>query len=236
MRNWLVYFFLLITLACTKSRVVEPVDNTYYFPLAVGHTVTYEVDSVLYSPLFAGGRDTVRFEVKDAIIAVDEDLAGNTVYIIERVEREAGSLPWVNPTIGQRLLTNGRAEEVFDNIRFVPLTFPLSEGASWLSTQYLSNKPAYNFYADWNTIVRTVDQPDTVNGLVFDSVAVINHIDDESLTEWRYVRYKYATNVGMVAMEQKYFKVETDSSAILFLPWPQKITNGFETTWRIKEM
>lgn len=236
MRNWLVVLLLLLLWSCSKSSLVEPVDNTHYFPLAVGHTIIYEVDSVLYSPLFAGGRDTVRFEVKDAIIAVDEDLAGNTVYIIERVEREAGTLPWVNPTIGQRLLTNGRAEEVFENVRFVPLTFPLRVGAGWLSTQYLTNNPIYDFYADWNTIVRAVDQSDTVNGIVFDSVAVINHIDDESLTEWRYARYKYATNVGMVAMEQKYFKVETDSSAILFLPWPQKITNGFETTWRIKEL
>lgn len=235
MRFALIILTASLVFACSKTNIVTLPDTTNYFPLAVGTTVVYEVDSIIYSPLYAGGKDTFLYDYKETIIRTDNDLEGNMTYIVERVERERGTLAWRNPVIGQRVLKQNRAEEVFDNLRFIPLTFPMIEGNAWNGNQYIPNNDTFAFYDGWSYTISAIDVSESINDFNFDSVAIVDHIFDEALLGYRYSQAKYAKGIGMVEWNQSNLSLVTNNPDDFNKPWPDRASNGYIVHWRIKD-
>jgi len=79
--KYLLPAFLLILLlpACKKNTI--QIDYKYsYFPLEIGHTLIYELDSILYSPLYINGRDTVHWELKEVVESKFIDVEGRDAF------------------------------------------------------------------------------------------------------------------------------------------------------------
>lgn len=203
-----------------------------YYPLSVGKTMVYEVDSILYDPILPGGRDTFHWEIKETILEKDTDLSGRTVYVFERVERRKGELAWRNPLRGERLIDGSRAELWWKNLRFIPLTFPPKAGQSWEGGQYISSEQNIDFYSNWQPTITQVGASWQQGGLSFDKTLTVQQVNDEDLLAYRYAEEVFAYGVGMIQRTQ--YNLRFEGSSIPVAPWEQKATHGFIVFWRIK--
>lgn len=185
MRALTLFMAAFLAVACSKVKTIELPDTYSYFPLEVGQSVIYAVDSIKFSPLLAGGKQIFSYEIKETIIDKGLDATGHEVYIFERVERKEGTLPWENPVIGTKTIRGSRAEVSIHNLKFMPLTFPVIPDLTWDGNEFIyisTNRDSINtFYQDWRYRVTALDVPKTVNEVEFDSTLTVMHIEDSTL-------------------------------------------------------
>lgn len=211
--------------SCNKQKDIDIAFKYNYYPLQVGSSIVYRVDSIIYNPLFANGKDTATWEVKETIESAYTDNTGETAYRIERYIRKDSSHSWKSPVIWSATRTKTRAERVENNLRFVKLVFPASEGMSWEGNSYLKVDDSLAFYQDWLYEITSADAAESVNGISFDSVLTVSEVDDENLLERRWSMSKYAAGVGLAYREQ--YNLQFVGTNIPALPWEEKATHGF---------
>lgn len=233
------FVFILASLAliniyssCNKHKDLVIDYKHGYFPLKVGSVTVYEVDSIIYNPLFQGGRDTAHWEIREFTESVFTDNAGRDAYRIERHKRRDDSSPWISPEVWYAVADQFKAERVENNIRFIKLVFPPKEGLTWDGNSYIITNDTLKFYEDWNYVINSMDKPETINTLDFDSVITVVEIDDQNLLERRYAESKYAKGAGLVYKEQ--YNLQFIGTNIPNLPWEEKATNGFILKQKIK--
>lgn len=233
-----VAFSLVLTLVlagCSKTKTVEIDPKTDYFPLETGHTVVYDVDSVIYSPLYNTGKDTFYWEIRETITDSYEDLAGRTIYRFERSQRKPGEVSFRSQLIGIRLIDGTRAEQMEDNLRFVPLVFPPAEGTTWDGNSYLTITDSMAFYEDWSYTVLEEGVPANINGLDFSETTTVQEVEQEDLLTYRNSTATYGRGAGLV--ERVRFNLWFVGSNIPIVPsWEEKATNGFITHWKVKSV
>jgi len=191
--KYLLPAFLLILLlpACKKNTI--QIDYKYsYFPLEIGHTLIYELDSILYSPLYINGRDTVHWELKEVVESKFIDVEGRDAFRINRYQRSDSSKNWKIGPVWYAVLSQTHVERVEDNLRFIRLIFPPETGNTWLGNAYIPTGDTLDFYKDWQYTYQEVDMPADVNNLHFDSTVSIVEVDDENLLERRWSTATYS--------------------------------------------
>ena len=236
MRALTLVMVAFLAVACSKVKTIEIPDTNSYFPLEVGQSVIFSVDSIKYSPLLNNGKQTFSYEIKETIIDKALDGTGHEVYIFERVERKEGELPWKNPVIGTKTIRGNRAEVSIHNLKFMPLTFPIIPNLAWDGNAFIYSSlqdSTNTFYEDWRYTVTAIDVPKTVNEVEFDSTLTVKHIDDSTGLSYRFSSASYARNTGLISLDQ-YSLFVKDTSIIDSIPWPQRANAGFITHWRIK--
>lgn len=194
-------FFLLIGIvfiSCKKDpKTVPTVDLGYnYFPEEVGSYIIYEVDSIAYDDK-SNVRDTTRYLLKEVIESVFTDNSGRPTLRIERYKKMYNdSIPydamaWVGPKVWHANRTSTTAEKVEENIRFIKLAFPAEEGKEWDGNTF--NTLGEKYYE-----IMSVDEPETVNSMYFDSVVFIQQYKQIDFIEYINEYEKYARNVGLI--------------------------------------
>ena len=230
--------FLAVT-ALLQSCKREPppaVDYKYnYFPLTIGHTVEYYVDSVLYNPLFAGGKKNVSWQVKEVVESEFKDNAGRDAFRIERYIRPNDSAQWTISNVWYAVLEQTRAERVEENLRFIRMVFPPKSGTKWNGNIYIPTSDTFEFYHNWSYTYTAVDEPTTLNGFTFDSsCTVIEVADSSSLIDMRYSKAIYAKHVGLIYKDLYDLRYQ-DTIPAPPGPWEQKANRGYITRIRIKD-
>ena len=232
---WVAFALSALLLASCSKTVPSNLDQkTDYFPLEQGHSVIYDVDTVQYSPLYFTGKDTFYWEVRETIIDSYKDLEGRTVYKFERSQRKPGETTFRPKLIGIRLIDGTRAEQMENNLRFIPLVFPPTEGVTWDGNAFLNTDDSLAYYQDWSYTVLRTDTPATINGLQFDATTRVQEVEQEDLLSYRNSEAVYARGAGLV--ERTRYNLWFVGSNIPILPWEQKATNGFITHWKVKSV
>ena len=189
---------LLGFFSCKKDKEVEPtVDLGYnYYPDEVGRYVIYEVDSIYQDdPLL--WRDTTRYILKEVIASTFVDNSGRTTLRLERFYKmyvdtiPYDSIAWVGPRVWYANRTSSTLERVEENNRYLRLVFPAKEGEIW-------NGNVYNTLGEKEYEITSTDQPETINGLAFDSVVTVKQFEQINFIERRYEEEKFARNVGLI--------------------------------------
>lgn len=198
---------LLFSASCKKESSF-PVELKYaYFPTDSSHWVIYDVDSVFFDDFFDPVKiDSSQYQIKEVIESEFIDNEGRPTQRIERYKRRNDTQQWKIHNVWYSNRTSTTAERVEDNLRFIKLVFPLSEGTSWNGNVYVDLNDQLEFYENQVYEVTSLDDAATIGPFSFDSTVTITHIDDENLIEKKLSREVYAKNVGLVSKETLFLK------------------------------
>lgn len=233
---------VLLCGACQETvETPEAIDYGYdYFPLRIGASWTYQVDSIIFDPGITGtDLDSSRHWVQERITDTFTDAAGLLRYRVEQYSRLADTMPW---QINQVLtLARGERRAYRDeaNLRFVKLPFPLRDGATWDGNAFFDNTlilevagEQLELFKSWDYRVLELEEALELSGLTFSDVATVQNADAENLLERRYALEQYARGVGLVyrtlllADTQCQVCCNGDGAQCEPLPWRDKAERG----------
>lgn len=201
MRTLLHPLFIICILAsvwhgCKKDEEVDTDIGWGYFPAEIGHWVIYEVDSTVYDA-FTGDTFYYRYQVKELLESEFIDNEGRPSIRVERYRRNYDSLvpydsiPWYLSRVYAFTRTNGWAEKLEENERFIRLAFPVEEGKSW-------NGNAYNTIGEWNYKYKDVDESYSIASFNLDSTLRVEQKNEINMISHRTYTERYAKNIGMI--------------------------------------
>jgi len=244
--------FLVLISGCSDSTVedINTGDFGYdYYPLEVGRSYFYEVDSVIFRQGTGERalRDSSRTLFREVIVDTLRDNTGALVYRIERYERPDEQSPWQITKVLTASRNATQALRTEDNLRFIKLVFPLRTGKEWDGNRFLSgtvnfegSTSSVNIFKDWQDYrVEAVGQPETVAGQAYDEVTTVLQTEFESATDWRYAKEQYAKGIGLVYREWQILHTqcklccEMDFSDCISLTWEEKVEDGFTLKQRL---
>jgi hypothetical protein len=214
-------FFLLMLVAvssaaffsCKKYTKSDKDLTRNYFPLELGKTITYDVDSTYYNDASCTKRN-IKCQLKYAITDTVVDYSPFTpklTYIMTVYHRPYDGAIWTPQRV--ILLTPTTTGLIYeqDNNAYIKLNFPIKQGAKWLgNTKIDASNPDYAYLKGWNYEYQNyglsynnslVNFENTVTVLEHD--ASVNYPDYDSLTGASriYAKEVYAYNVGMIYKE-----------------------------------
>jgi hypothetical protein len=201
---------LLLVAGCKQDM-----DNTKlapymyaYAPVDVGHSVTYDVDSISYNYLQGDSQliDTTYYQLMEKIIDTFYDINGVVNYGIAVYKRYDTTQPFpVSSYQAWKCIESRNTYETFENdLHFVKLTFPPINGNTWLGNEYLPANDTiadtYQIYNGWTYTYTSVNTPAMVNGHNLDSTVVVSEVNTEltNLIMGVVSQETYALHVGLV--------------------------------------
>ena len=239
-RTPVLLVLLWLLSGCREETEEGTFDLGYdYFPLEVGRSYYYEVDSITF---LQGAGDSTLTYVREDVVDTLHDNTGALIFRVDRYERKSDLLPW---TI-RKVLTLERNEQTAirteDNLRFVKLTFPVLEGRRWDGHRFFDDFDLEVFVAgefiqmfyDWNYRITGIGEPLLLGDLAFEEVATVRNVDRDAIFERRYGIEQYARGVGLIYREA--WILDTQCGAICCqddidicesLPWQERAEKGF---------
>jgi hypothetical protein len=223
--------FVFIT-GCSKKMddfTSAPIND--YFPLQVGSTYLYRLDSTIPSA-FGSSLIVKYYQAKDSIESTFTDNQGRPSYRIFRYTRDTSATkPWQFAATYYATNTGNSLEYIDNNLRFIKLHSPIKNEFTWPAHTYIdtrSQNTTVSYLDDWNYEYQNVDQSYTVLNKTYDSTITVFQ-KDETLPEGvfnralprqdrNYGTEVYAKGVGLIYKE--------------FLHWTWQLapTPSFEST------
>jgi hypothetical protein len=202
--NIILLSIILVTVISCKRDTITPDYSFYkYFPSNKGHWATYHVDSTRWDGFYAIGDSlherSYKFEIKEVIESTFLDNENRPTQRIERYKKASDTTDWFLKDIWFSNLTSSTAEKVEENIRFIKLVFPMSNGQTW-------NGNALNIFGEQDYEYDNINEPFTIDSLTYDStVTVIQKIEPLLISDV-YMIEVYAKNIGLIY--KRYRQVE----------------------------
>lgn len=189
--------FLLLTgllFACKKDGA--PLFHKEYFGLQTGRYVIYNVTEITHDTQLIPAHDTVRYQLKTVWEGEYIDNEGRSASEFRRYKRETENDPWVLADIWTGIYDANRAELIEENQRVVKLVF-----APTLSKEWDIN--AYNTMPEMEAYYSDVHIDTTINGVLFDSIVVVDQENYPSLIDTVRLYEVYAKHVGLIHKFEK---------------------------------
>lgn len=192
-----ILFFISGIYSCKKDAETTPVDIGYdYFPDQVGSFIIYQVDSIGQDDVVET-RDTSRYLLKELVESIFIDNSGRPTMRIERYKKMYNpvvpydSMSWVISDVWTANRTTTTAEKVEENIRYIKLAFPVAKGKKW-------NGNAFNTLGEKEYETMSIDKPETINNLPFDSVITVRQYQQINIIEYINEEEKFAKHIGLI--------------------------------------
>ncbi|MFH0865839.1 MAG: hypothetical protein V1904_06570 [Bacteroidota bacterium] len=191
----LITIFFAFIISC-KKETEDPVDVGYdYFPVNIGHWVTYEVDSVVLDNFYPVGHPlhmrTYHYDIKEEIESEFYDNEGRLTQRLVRYQKSGDTSDWFLKDVWVMNRTTRTAEKVEENYRYIKLAFAIEDGCLW-------NGNAFNSLDEQDYEYDDVFKPATVNGITFDSTVTVKQKIDSNVIE-AFNQYEiFAKKVGLV--------------------------------------
>jgi hypothetical protein len=217
----ILFLIAIAVVSCDKQEgTVSTAQLSEYLPLQVGKYIRYRLDSMTFVDF--GQRDTtVSYDAKDIVEGEVADNLGRPTFRVVRYLRgvtstdeddyRANLVYFITPT-------REAIELQENNLKFLKLMLPVTEGFTWHGNSYLPSTPYFELYqfsndediADWDYTYTNVNQPFSVNDVTFDSTVSVLQVADSSnvpiefpdgLAYRNYWTETYAKNIGLVYKE-----------------------------------
>jgi hypothetical protein len=225
--SFVVLSVVSLMMSCSKqSDTFTSSTVPEYFPLSVGKYFIYRLDSTL--PANFGTSLAVRsYQAKDSVIATFVDNLGRPSYTIFRYLRDTAALkPWTYSSTMYATATDGALEYVDNNLRFLKLRAPISNGFSWYGHSFIDTHNQANAFLDkangWNYTYQNVGEPYTVFNTTYDTTAVVAQIDDTTpagpfdptlpIQVRTFGMEVYAKNVGLIYKDLLFWNWQSSPS------------------------
>jgi hypothetical protein len=164
--------------ACSKKTDFNTPPITDYYPLQVGKSFIYRLDSIINKPF--GTDSTTRYYLaKDSIEASFTDALGKQSFRIFRYLRDtAQTIPWIFNNSFLVTINGKNIEYVENNLRFIKLVDVVKTDFTWPGNNYINTThQETRFYADWNYTYQNVNNPFTVKKGIIDSTITVLQTD-----------------------------------------------------------
>jgi hypothetical protein len=244
--NWKHLLFLAF-IACWIGCGDDPINTPYpdltreYFPLKVGSSITYQVDSIVFDDAPGGNKlDTTSFQLKEEIAEKELTEDGDSLFIIHRYKRADDTQSWVLADVWTANTTGTEALRTEENLKFRKLSFPLKYGKRWKSTAYINPETLIlvgtehiEAYEEWEAEVLSFDKAGTVGNFAFadSTVMTLDQTNMDDGTMKRYVHETYVRNIGMVARVDSILDSRCltigDFGPCLGKPWVEHADKGY---------
>ena len=243
---------VLLLISCQKEKPQDftTLQGENYYPLEVGKYIVYEVDTITWfeqsgtSCIFIS--DTSHSYLKEEIVGTYIDNSGTENFILERFTRYQESDPWEIQDVWNIAKYQSKLERVEENFRFIKMTFPVVEGASWDGNAFIDTDTSLSFagnllslYRFWDPKYKYtgVDESQQIGDIALDSVATIVQSDTDvsNSIQYRYSVEKYARNIGLVFKEMRIIDSQCcglsepeDLESCHAIPWEERAEKGFK--------
>jgi len=205
------------TIKYTSSSDYSGQLTDFFMPLQVGKFAIYRLDSLNF--YFYGQMDTVTtYFAKDSVEDSTVDASGRPTWIVTRYLTDTAYSSGWNPRISYMVTPSAsRIEVTEDNLRFVKLAWPISQGFSWQGNTFLPYAPYQDFFDynddahltlnNWNYTYQQVDQSFSAGGQHYDSTLTVVQANDSinaaisdpnSFASRTYWSETYAKHTGLV--------------------------------------
>jgi hypothetical protein len=207
-------FIIFLFASCKKeTEIFTTASVNDYFPLQVGKYITYDLDSTIFTNF--NQTLTVRhYQAQYKVEAQTTDNLGRPGYTIYRYLRADSTQNWAIDNVFTVFPTGKSIEYIQDNLRFIKLMEPITEGFSWKGNSYLAFDPYRSyvfanpaFMEDWNYTYENVDSPLTINSKDFQNTITVFEVSDSTgdpkvsgtqYAEKTYSIEKYAKDIGLI--------------------------------------
>lgn len=201
-------------ISCDSDDPAERDTGKSYFPLRKGWYQTYRVDEIVYT---LGEPETLAYDLRVVVADSFLNTTGGYTYVLHRSRRDAGTSAWQNLDTWSVRLNDQEVVVSEENIPYVALRFPISEGNTW-------NGNAYNNQINPNTntpedmyMLADVGKSYVVDDKTFDDCATVNLEDNQEYIVYFDKRLEvYAKHVGLIYSEttQLHYCTDTDQGCI----------------------
>jgi hypothetical protein len=175
--------FYTILISCNKELELLKTDAIGdYVPLKIGNTITYQVDSTVYTNL--GTVKSIRsYQMRDRIDSLITDNLGRPSYKIRRSVRSFTDTTKWNDTYSYLITYDSskqRLELVENNLRFIKLASPIATGVQWNGTSFINTigNPEIQYLSDWRFVYENARRPFSLNGISYTETISINQRND----------------------------------------------------------
>lgn len=212
--------FATVFFACKKTTD----NNNYtthdhgYYPLKIGKYVVYDVDSIIWDD-FHCVVDTHHYQMRYDVTDTFTDNQHRFSYTINVLNRKADTMQWQVDHVFYVTDSASRLEVVENNLRFIKLVYPVTEGTTWKGNAYIpSADQDYTYFDNWNyKYVNTGQSFD--NGKVrYDNTVTVTEDNDSLNTPPNYsfrtyAKEAYSYNVGMIYRELIHWTYDPNAGA-----------------------
>ena len=191
-----IYFALLFLVVSCGDNIVETPENInygyQYFPVEVGYTWEYQIDSVL---VFQGGDANIITSsfVQEKVTQLLSDDGNEKVYRLERSHKSKIDGSYALLDIWQITLDAEKATKTEENLKFIKLVFPALTNKKWDGNAFFDSDKEFSvaannvtIYQDWNYKIEATGLSQTFNDIEYNDVLHVSHIDEESLINKRF--------------------------------------------------
>ncbi len=222
----LVAVATIVSCNSTKETLDLPLLQDYY-PMQVGRVFTYRLDSTALTN-FSTQLTKKYYLAKDSVESQFTDNLGRQSFRIYRYLRDTLSLqPWVYTATYYATINNDNqsAEFVDNNIRFLKMRLPITNGSQWQGNTYIDTKSANSdlkYFDGWVYELQNVGGSYNVRkGNFTNTITVFQH--DETLPnvpfttslsfqERDYSIEVYAKGVGLIYKDFLHYTWQTSPS------------------------
>jgi len=207
---WFLLGFLLLLGSCTEVEdTYQPVSSNQYYPLQVGNSWTYAVDSIVFRPELVVEVDSVHLFLREEVVDTILDNNGYPWFEIEQFERYAIGEPWIYKQTLTATIQDAQALRVENNLRFIKLVFPVATFQQWDGNVFFDpativrvGGETIEMFKDWDYQTTEIDgQFLFQNNQPIDSTITVVNADSENLIELRRVTERYSPGIGLVYRE-----------------------------------
>ena len=179
----------LVISGCKKEEVVATDLGYGYYPTTLGSWVEYQVDSIWKDEEF-GEYDSVSYRLRQRIESAFIDAEGRQAWRVQRSVQDTSGT-WRVRDVWSTTANGIIAELTEENERRLKLSFPVRLGRTWDSNVFNVNPELEVGYEE-------VDVAWSVNGLSFDSTALVQNTVPANPVDRRDLVERYAKGIGMV--------------------------------------
>ena len=230
---WVVFATAVLISSCKKETTTISFSSlTEYYPLQVGKSLIYRLDSTT-TPPFGASLQVISYLAKDSIESIFPDNQGRNSYRVFRyITDTLQTKDWQYISTYYITPTNQSIEVLDDNnLRFIKLHMPILEGFSWKGNKYIetiSSSSNVSYLDDWDYTYQNCGMPITVMKGTLDSTITITQRDDtqpagafdpSSYQQRNYAVEVYAKGIGLVYKEFLHWTWQTT-------PPPAKYEDG----------
>jgi len=229
------FAFIAITLftllSCNEKEEFTSEALSDYVPLTAGKYITYRLDSLVFTN-FGRTVETHKYQVKHVIDGQITDNLGRPSYRVYRYIRDSvntsswtPSQPWINAGTYYITPLTDQVEVIEDNLRFIKLHMPVTDGFSWKGNKFLPPDPYASYYnfsnddnmEDWDFYFDNATTSFSYRGFNYANVHSVEEVDESFnvpitnpagyASRSRAVE-KYSRNIGLVYREYELWEYQ----------------------------
>jgi hypothetical protein len=193
--GWILVLFVVFLAGCKKDDpIVESIDFGYgFFPLTIGDSSIFEVKQTTWND-FNHTVDSVNYFLCEYIESVTVNSAGDSLYRIERLNRDSVTSDWTLDRVWYALKNKKEALRVEENITFTKIVFPIKLNDTWNGNYHNTlGEKTYTCIGISSAVINSIPYSRTVSIQQENFVSLINSDIEKEV---------YADGVGLVELSK----------------------------------